>query len=192
MGERSSPRGGVPGMSSPEETPKRLQDPQLYLLWCGSPKQSPQRLFKALILDALQREADRSDASSQNSSCTTLSEERSGFIHQSHIANMEICNHANGNEIPLAAGRLEFKLEYKHVYLTVVLPGWALPFFPLGLLFILLLIHQEEAGEKQTSNWEQETGHSTWLLPNMLTHTFFSLCGNQHKTASRCHVCLYK
>lgn len=64
---------------------------------------------------------------------------------------MEICNHANGNEIPLAAGRLEFKLEYKHVYLTIVLPGWALPFFsPRGLLFILLLIHQEEAGEKQT------------------------------------------
>lgn len=175
MGERSSPRGGVPGLSSPEETPKRPQDPQLYFCDAALQNRVRQRRFKALILDARQIDADRSDASSQNSSCTTLREERSGFIHQSHIANMEICNHANGNETPLAAGRLEFKLEYKHVYLAIVLPGWALPFFPLGLLFILLLIHQEEAGEKQTSNWEQETGHSTWLLPNMLTHTSFSL-----------------
>lgn len=29
----------------------------------------------------------------------------------------------------LAAGRLKFKLEYKYVYLTIVLPGCVLPFF---------------------------------------------------------------
>lgn len=84
----------------------------------------------------------------------------------------------------LAVGRLEFKLEYKYVYLTIVLPVFVLHFSSV-IAFILLLVHQEETGEKHTCT---STAHNYDQIAT-LTSVYKEI---RAKNATRCHVCLNK